>query len=269
MLKKHYVLVFFGLFVLSSCSNANTTTFPVSTFSPHKKSSVQFIPQGELEIDIPERYPFKSKITNIIEPFVPYIPKTRVVVRPSRNSKCYCDEIPKRVVIGSKTLFDPRFPKESEVHINHEFFHVVENRIHSAQNIKSHTTLTKAFYAFMIAAGYHPYKAPSYFHEAIERNQLFSLVDESSYAGEHPSSFGHPYSNHGEFFASFLTITKIYSDQFLNRFQKLSKTQKEATAAAYFASINILLILNDNVNDLKKLLPNHEQITEVLRKFKL
>lgn len=271
----HRLALLCSLLVVSACADTATTppsspSFVVPLLPPSNKIHPFEFSKKTIVVDIPDNFLFRARIVELSRLFLPYVTDTRIVIKTGRDGWCNCFQRPREVVLPSLAFLDPLFPKEGESHTTHEILHVVEIQTHSTSYAKQHAQLQKAFDKFVTTGGYRPHTiAPLHLGTLdIEYNQLFSLVDESSYGGKHPSWYGRPYSNHEELFASLLTVTRVFPDRFLDRLKQLSRVQKRAVAAAYFASINILLAIHSDKNDLKKLLPAHNRIVEALLPYR-
>lgn len=223
--------------------------------------------ESKIILDIPENSPYVDEIIDYARPFYPYLPKIKITISDSEGSSAWCfNKKCTQIDLAIRVFKNPSFQQEPEAHEIHELFHVVEYETHTHQLKRQHDTLVVAFDRYATAAGYHPYNS-ILFGDEIETSRLFSLIDESNYSGNHPSIYGHPYSNHGEAFASMLTVVRLFPEKFLVELRVLSVREKKAIAELYFASINILLTQNDNLDNLEILLPKHKRLAFILKQY--
>jgi len=217
-----------------------------------------------------KQYPLKSVITELVTPFQYYVSEETTVSisdDPDASGGYGCLPQPCSVMLAVSSFLNPAFPEDGKVSTIHELFHAVFNGIRAVEYARQHSAFKKTYRNFVRAAGYRPYSREFYSSARTGQSPLFNLVDESSYIAN-PSSYGHPYSNHRELFASTLTVTSVFPEQFLDRLKLFSDSQKRAVATVYFASISILLTFNENKDNLNTLLPNHERIANILLPYK-
>ncbi len=104
----------------------------------------------------------------------------------------------------------------------------------------------------------------------VEENPYFSIFDESNYVNLPPDkygqegTYGHPYSNFDELFASALTVIRFFPDQFIENYDSLDAKVQEKVQKTVKAVFGVLTWFRkkpeDHQADLGELLPAYDRL---------
>lgn len=146
-------------------------------------------------------------------------------------------------------LTEPLYPNEALMSLDHELSHgIMDSIMQDSADQRVNVQIWQAYEEVLKEAGFKvPMPVPKLLPPPREALNLptFAIFREGSYTQEKygleaDGMHGHPYTNSTELFASGLTVLRFFPNEFINRFTKLTPSQKKAVRAAFHAFLAVL-----------------------------
>lgn len=163
---------------------------------------------------------------------------------------------------------NPKFSNEGIIKLFHELCHSIflKSILYNQNNPRLNMELYNAYKTLIKESGLANLILISKLTgplKEIEDNDYFSIFDESSYISGIDISYGHPYSDHNELFASALTVFRYFPDEFIERYRKLSSDKQKVIGEVVKTIFSVLESINsDNINNL---LPKYNSLKNLIK----